>query len=48
MGKGLGYVDAHLIASAVLTGVPVWTLDKKLAQVAETLRIKYEKMFERK
>jgi len=41
MGKGLGYVDAHLITSAVLTGVPVWTLDKKLAQVAETLSIKY-------
>jgi hypothetical protein len=41
MGKGLGYVDAQLITSAVLTGVPVWTLDKKLAQVADTLNIKY-------
>jgi predicted nucleic acid-binding protein len=41
MGKGLGYVDAHLITSAVLTGVPLWTMDKKLAQVADTLRIKY-------
>ena len=39
MGKGLGYVDIHLIASAVLTGVPIWTLDKKLAQVANRLRI---------
>src|SRR3990172_2433792 len=29
MGKGLGYIDVHLIASAVLTGVPIWTLDKK-------------------
>ena len=41
MGKGFGYVDAHLITSAILTGVPVWTLDKKLAQFADALRIKY-------
>lgn len=39
MGKGLGYVDIHLIASAVLTGVPIWTFDKKLEQVANRLRI---------
>ncbi len=41
MGKGLGYVDIHLITSAVLTGVHVWTLDKKLAQVADNLHLKY-------
>jgi hypothetical protein len=43
MGKGMGYVDVHLITSAVLTGVPVWTLDKKLAQAADILYIKYIK-----
>ena len=43
MGKGMGYVDVHLITSAVLTGVPVWTLDKKLAQVADSLYVKYIK-----
>ena len=42
MGKGIGYVDAQLVASALLTGVPIWTLDKKLAQVAEGLHIKYK------
>lgn len=42
MGRGIGYVDAHLIASAVLTGVPIWTLDKKLAQAADDLNIKYK------
>jgi predicted nucleic acid-binding protein len=42
MGKGLGYVDVHLIASAVLTGVPIWTLDKKLVQSVDSLHIKYE------
>ncbi|MEW6076186.1 MAG: PIN domain-containing protein [Thermodesulfobacteriota bacterium] len=41
MGKGIGFVDVHLLASAVLTGVPVWTLDKKLAQAAHSLRIKF-------
>jgi predicted nucleic acid-binding protein len=43
MGKGVGYVDVHLITSAVLTDVPVWTLDKKLAQAADGLYIKYLK-----
>jgi predicted nucleic acid-binding protein len=42
MGKGMGYIDVHLIASAVLTGVPIWTLDRKLAHAAEGLHIKYK------
>lgn len=42
MGKGIGYADAQLVSSAVLTGVPIWTLDKKLAQVADGLHIKYK------
>lgn len=41
MGKGMGYVDVHLIASALLTGVPIWTLDKQLAQAADGLHVKY-------
>lgn len=41
MAKGLGFVDFHLITSAVLTDVPIWTLDKKLAQVSANLHIKY-------
>ena len=41
MGKGLGYVDVHLLASAVLTGVLIWTLDNKLAQTADNLHLKY-------
>ena len=43
MGKGIGYVDVHLITSAVLTGVPIWTLDKKLAQIADSLHKNYLK-----
>lgn len=42
IGKGIGYVDAHLMASAVLTNVPIWTFDKKLEQIADGLQMKYE------
>jgi predicted nucleic acid-binding protein len=41
MGKGLGYIDVHLIASAVLTSVPLWTLDKTLGKFTEKLGINY-------
>ena len=43
MGKGMGYVDVHLIASAVLDGVPVWTLEKKLVQTSDSLHKNYLK-----
>ncbi len=33
MGKGLGYIDVHLLASAMLTNIPIWTLDKKLNEI---------------
>jgi predicted nucleic acid-binding protein len=42
MGQGLGYVDVHLITSAVLSGVSVWTLDKKLALAVDSLHIRYK------
>jgi hypothetical protein len=45
MGKGLGYVNFHLITSSLLTGVPVWTLDKKLAQLADNLQFKVLKKY---
>jgi hypothetical protein len=41
MGKGLGYIDIHLIASAVLTDVPLWTLDKTLDKLTKKIRISY-------
>lgn len=41
MGKGLGYVDVHILATAVLSRMPLWTLDRKLQQVAETLHVRY-------
>jgi predicted nucleic acid-binding protein len=41
MGKGLGYVDVHLLASAALSRLPIWTLGKKLEQVADMLHVRY-------
>jgi predicted nucleic acid-binding protein len=43
MGKGLGYIDIHLLASAVLSQLPLWTLDKRLEQAADILHHNYEK-----
>ena len=38
MGRGIGYVDVHLLASAVPTGsAQLWTRDRRLASVAEEL-----------
>jgi predicted nucleic acid-binding protein len=34
MGRGLGWIDMHLLASSLLAGVPLWTLDKPLAAAA--------------
>jgi predicted nucleic acid-binding protein len=39
MGRGLGWVDAHLLASALLSSIPLWTEDKKLAEIAVSLDI---------
>lgn len=38
-GRGLGWVDAHLLASALLKpGTRLWTRDRALAQAAKSLR----------
>jgi len=35
MGRGIGFVDAHLLASVTLTtDASLWTLDKRLASLA--------------
>ena len=41
MGKGLGYIDIHLLASAIMTHIPLWTLDESLKDVSSTLGVKY-------
>ena len=39
MGKGLGYVDIHLLASARLSRIQFWTKDKKLGEAAVKLNV---------
>ena len=41
MGKGLGYIDLHLLASAVLTDISLWTFDRRLVEAAVKLRKQY-------
>lgn len=41
VGKGLGYIDIHLLASAILTGVPLWTIDKRLCEISSEFGLKY-------
>jgi hypothetical protein len=37
-GKGIGYVDVHLLASVALTeGAKLWTRDKRLRAAAQAL-----------
>lgn len=39
MGRGIGYVDAHLLASARLSHCQLWTQDRHLAAVAQAQRL---------
>jgi len=38
-GLGVGWVDVHLAASAVLSRAKLWTVDRRLADVARVLRL---------
>lgn len=39
MGHGIGWIDMHLLASAALAGVGLWTRDRRLAGVAHRLHL---------
>ena len=41
-GKGLGFVDVHLLASVLRReGTSLWTRDKRLGRLTSTLNIAY-------
>ena len=42
MNKGIGYVDVHLLGSALVTETPLWTFDKALKKIANQLSIGYD------
>ena len=37
MGRGVGLIDVHLLASAALSNVSLWTRDKRFSAVANEL-----------
>jgi hypothetical protein len=44
MGRGMGYMDAHLLAAASLSGpAKLWTRDRRLRAVADSLALGFEK-----
>ncbi len=41
-GRGIGYIDVHLLASVALAGTArLWTRDRRLAAVAADLKLAY-------
>jgi len=43
MGLGLGFIDIHLLVSAFLTPVPLWTNDARLKGSAARLGVGFER-----
>jgi predicted nucleic acid-binding protein len=39
MGRGIGYIDAHILASAKLSHCQLWTQDRRLAVLTEERRL---------
>jgi len=42
MGIGIGFVDVHLLASAKLIDIPLWTTDKRLKSAASKLGLTFK------
>ena len=38
-GQGIGWIDAHLLASARLSRAALWTLDRHLSKIASQLNL---------
>ena len=43
MGRGTGYIDSHLLAAVALNGsARLWTRDKRLKEVSDSLSLTFE------
>jgi hypothetical protein len=42
MGRGIGLVDVHLLTSAVLSGLPIWTRDRRLREAAVEIDVSFD------
>jgi len=40
-GRGAGWVDIHLLASAIVDGLELWTVDPRLLAIAEELGVSH-------
>ncbi len=38
-GKGIGWIDVHLLASALLSNCTLWTKDNALGAIARTIKV---------
>jgi hypothetical protein len=41
-GRGIGWIDAHLLASALVGRQKLWTIDPRLAVLARELGVAYD------
>ena len=41
-GRGVGWIDIHLLASAIVGRLQLWTADPRFAAVAKELGVAYE------
>jgi len=41
-GTGVGWIDVHLLVSAMIGGTPLWTLDRSLLRAARRLHVAHE------
>jgi predicted nucleic acid-binding protein len=41
-GRGIGWIDVHLLASALVGNLRLWTTDPRLATVAKELEVDYD------
>lgn len=42
MNRGFGYIDVHLLASTIMTGIPLWTFDKRLDHISTELGVSFK------
>ncbi len=41
-GRGIGWIDAHLLASSLVGRLQLWTTDSRLQTLAKELGVAYE------
>lgn len=41
-GSGIGWIDAHLLASSAIAGARLWTRDRSLARAARALGVAFD------